>query len=147
MVYWSSVYTFAVYWGFGAIYTIMDVTKKPSFVRRYKVQPGTNEPVDNKKLVRAVIAVLCNQIFVGFPFAIFAYYSMKWRGMPEIRELPTFHWALFEIAVCILVEEFGFYYSHRLLHHKKIYKHIHKQHHMWQSPMAITAIDCHPIGK
>jgi len=28
-------------------------------------------------------------------------------------ELPTFQWVLFEIAVFVLVEEVGFYYSHR----------------------------------
>ena len=30
----------------------MDVFNKPAFLRRYKVQPGTNEPVDNRKLTK-----------------------------------------------------------------------------------------------
>jgi hypothetical protein len=38
---------------------------------------------------------------------------MKWRGSPPLRELPTFHWVLAEMAVHILMEEIGFYYSHR----------------------------------
>lgn len=147
MVWWTTAYTFLIYWGFGAIYTVMDLTNRPKFLRRYKVQQNTNEPVDTKRLVQVIISVIVNQIFVGIPFAIFSFYAMKLRGMPNVRELPTFHWVLFELGICILVEEFGFYYSHRLMHNKRIYKHIHKQHHLWQSPVAVTAIYAHPIGK
>lgn len=146
MVWWTTVYTFLIYWGFGAIYTIMDLTNRPKILRRYKIQPNTNEPVDTKKLIKVIMSVVCNQIFVGIPFAIFSFYAMKLRGMPDVRELPTFHWVLFEIGICILVEEFGFYYSHRLMHSKRIYKYIHKQHHLWQSPVAVTAIYAHPVG-
>lgn len=147
MVYWTTIYTFIIYWGFGLIYTVMDLTNRPKFLRRYKIQANTNEPVDTKKLIKVILSVIFNQIFVGIPFAILSFYAMKLRGMPDVRELPTFHWVLFEIGICILVEEFGFYYSHRLMHSKKIYKHIHKQHHLWQSPVAVTAIYAHPIGK
>ena len=39
-----------VFYGVGSIYTLMDVTNKPQFLRKYKIQPGTNEPVDLDKL-------------------------------------------------------------------------------------------------
>lgn len=32
-------------------------------------------------------------------------------------------------------------------HSKKVYKYIHKQHHLWQSPVAVTAIYAHPVGE
>lgn len=42
----------SVYWILGAIYTVLDVINKPAALRRYKIQPGTNEPVETKRLVK-----------------------------------------------------------------------------------------------
>ena len=42
----------------------------------------------------------------------------------EVSILPEFHWVLAELAVCVIVEELLFYYSHRLLHHKRVCKKI-----------------------
>lgn len=56
--------------------------------------------------------------------ALFSYKVMQKRGYAPMRELPTFHWALFELVVFILIEEVGFYYSHRyiklFLHQQKM---------------------------
>lgn len=144
-IYGSTFLTMLVYWVFGGIYTIMDVTNKPAILRRYKIQPGTNEPVDNTRLLKVIGWVLFNQLAVGLPMAYLSYQIISYRGMPDIRELPTFHWVLFEMAVHILMEEIGFYYSHRLLHSRYLYKHIHKKHHEWTAPISVTAIYCHPI--
>lgn len=109
----SLMLTFVVYWVVGGIYTFLDVTNRPAALRRYKIQPGTNEPVDTRALCKVIVQVLFNQIVVGLPVIYMSYYLMEWRGYPPVRELPTFHWVLAEIAFHILWEEIGFYYSHR----------------------------------
>ena len=52
---WDRMLMIAVYWIFVGIYTILDVTNKPAALRRYKIRPGTNEPVDSKRLMKANI--------------------------------------------------------------------------------------------
>lgn len=164
----TTLLTMFVYWFFGGIYTMLDLTNKPAVLRKYKIQQGTNEPVDRARLIKVcshydffvsanfkfnssnfhsqvLTTVLINQVFVGFPLAVGSYHLMKFRGFADLRELPTFHWVLAELAFCIIIEEIGFYYSHRFLHGRFIYKHIHKQHHEWTAPISVTAIYCHPI--
>ncbi|XP_071516828.1 fatty acid hydroxylase domain-containing protein 2-like [Panulirus ornatus] len=145
MVYGTIVVSYIVHWSFGIIYTLMDITNRPAFLRPYKIQPGTNEPVAPWKLFKCILWVNFNQIIVGIPFSIICFYLLRFRGFDHSHQLPTFHWVIFELIICIVFEEIGFYYSHRLFHHRLLYKHFHKMHHEWQSPIAITALYAHPL--
>ncbi|XP_068220269.1 fatty acid hydroxylase domain-containing protein 2-like [Palaemon carinicauda] len=145
LVYGGTLATYTVYWVSGAVYTFMDVTGIPAFIRPYKVQPGTNEPVSTQKLIKCILVVQFNQLVVGVAFSMLVYHLGSLRGYDTSPQLPTFHWFLFELAMCVLIEEIGFYYSHRLFHHKSLYKHFHKIHHEWQSPISVTALYAHPL--
>ena len=46
----TNVYTTALYWTLGSIYLLMNLTGFPKCMRQYKTQPGTNEPIDRKRL-------------------------------------------------------------------------------------------------
>ena len=68
--------------------------------------------VDRKRLMKTLMVVVCNELlFIPFLWAM--YYVMKWRGCTFKDELPTFQWFLIEFVVYLLIEEVGFYYSHR----------------------------------
>lgn len=68
--------------------------------------------VDKRKLARAVIRVLFNQV-LGLPLMILMHHAMRWRGCSFGTELPTFQWVVWELFVFTWMEEIGFYYSHR----------------------------------
>jgi lathosterol oxidase len=43
-----------------------------------------------------------------------------------------------------LVVDAGLYYSHRLLHHRLLFRHIHRWHHRYVSPIVFTTTAVHP---
>jgi fatty acid hydroxylase domain-containing protein 2 len=51
-VFGTTFLTMAVYWIVGGIYMLLDCTNKPQSLRKYKIQPGTNEPVETTKLLK-----------------------------------------------------------------------------------------------
>ncbi|XP_058483923.1 fatty acid hydroxylase domain-containing protein 2 [Solea solea] len=134
-----------VFWIPNALLLFVDVTGKPSFITRYRIQMDKNNPVDRVKLRHAVKTVILNQLLISGPMVVAVYHITSWRVNPCGPELPTFHWALMELAVFALVEEIMFYYSHRLFHHPSLYKHYHKQHHEWTAPVGVVCIYAHPL--
>lgn len=45
---------------------------------------------------------------------------------------------------CILMDDFFFYWGHRLLHHPLLYSRIHKEHHEYTVTVSISAEYAHP---
>ncbi|XP_005105015.1 fatty acid hydroxylase domain-containing protein 2 [Aplysia californica] len=142
----SFVFTVSVFWLANAVLLVLDLTGWPAFLLKYKIQADKNNPVKKSDLLRAVKVAIFNQTVVGIPFLVAVYYAMRWRGCScSPDDLPTFQWAVFELAIFTLVEEIGFYYSHRLFHHPKLYKHIHKVHHEWTASIGVVSIYAHPV--
>ncbi|XP_070552720.1 fatty acid hydroxylase domain-containing protein 2-like isoform X2 [Ptychodera flava] len=137
--------TWVPYWLFGSLFLLVDATGRPAFILKYKVQQDKNVPVDPVQLRKAILTVLFNQTVITVPFISAFYPLFLWRGMDFGKELPTFQWVIVELTVFSLVEEIGFYYTHRLMHHPSLYKHIHKVHHEWTAPISIISLYCHPV--
>ena len=54
-VYASTVYTVSLYWIVGGFLAFANVTNKPAFMQKYKIQQKKNKPVDREKLKNASI--------------------------------------------------------------------------------------------
>lgn len=60
MVLWvfgTTIFTMLVYWTVGTLYTFMDLTNRPACLRKYKIQPGTNEPVEVRRLLKVMQSI------------------------------------------------------------------------------------------
>uniref|UniRef100_A0A0B6YNK3 Fatty acid hydroxylase domain-containing protein n=1 Tax=Arion vulgaris TaxID=1028688 RepID=A0A0B6YNK3_9EUPU len=142
----SFIYTTAVFWFANIFFIMLDVMGWPSFLLKYKIQSDKNCPLVMADLKKAVKVALFNQTIVGLPFTLAMFFLMRWRGCSvSPDDLPTFQWAVVEMTVFTLIEELCFYYSHRLFHHPRIYKHVHKMHHEWTAPIGIVSIYAHPL--
>jgi len=145
-VYGTSAVAWTAFWVPSLFFMFVDVTGWPACMKKYKIQPGTNSPVSKMKLAKVTLAVLLNQIVLNSLVTLVIYKFMTWRGCgftPD--EFPPLWGIYVEFKLLALWEEFGFYYTHRLFHHPLLYKHIHKQHHEWTSPMGLVSNYAHPI--
>lgn len=96
--------------------------------------------VDDVKTCAKV--VLKNQVLLFFISAAM-YKPMMLSGVRVSAELPTILELLAQVAVCVVVEEVLFYYSHRALHWPRFYKPIHKFHHQFTAPIGLAATYAH----
>lgn len=62
-----------------------------------------------------------------------------------VDQLPTPATLALTIAFCMMCEDATFYWSHRMLHHPRLYPWIHKMHHTFNQTVSIAAEYSHPL--
>ncbi|XP_058444490.1 fatty acid hydroxylase domain-containing protein 2-like [Malaya genurostris] len=133
------------FWVFGGLFVLMDVFNRPRWLRKYKTQPGKNEPLEWAGLLMVMKTILFNQTMVGIPLTYIGFHLAGSKNLPNVRELPSTIVVLRDLCVCLFFAEIGFYYVHRFLHLRPLYRYVHKKHHEWTAPFAWTAMYCHPV--
>ena len=63
----------------------------------------------------------------------------------SFENFPSFCNFIWPFFVLQFLDDFFFYWSHRILHHPQIYKYIHKQHHEFTVTLAWACIYAHPF--
>lgn len=133
-------------WIYGGILAIFELSSRRSTTSTrtnfgVKIQPEKNLSLQHYWNIIKQGAF--NQAFVAAPVGLL--YSEWSTWMLLHLQAITLTKCLIDFAAYILVEEVLFYYLHRLMHHPKLYKYIHKQHHEYTAPIGLAAIYCHPF--
>jgi len=143
-VWGSLIVTTIFYWTSAGLYAIMDFTQWPKFLMKYKIQPDKNVPLDPQRFLKVVFTCMTNEL-MNIPIWMAGYRRWSEQSNADIRFVPDVYTTFLTLFVCMVCHDTIFYHAHRLLHHKALYKHIHKKHHEWQAPIAATAVYAHPL--
>jgi lathosterol oxidase len=54
-------------------------------------------------------------------------------------------WHVVSLVLALAMMDAGLYYSHRLLHHRFLFRHIHRLHHIYLAPVVFTTLAMHPV--
>jgi methylsterol monooxygenase len=109
------------------------------------MQPNENRELDWSKIRHVTAVVLFNQIFISLAVTALIYPLFRWSGCSvSIATFPSFNRFIFDLLICLFVEEFFFYYLHRLFHSRILYRLFHRVHHEFTSPIAVGALYAHP---
>ncbi|KAH7276885.1 hypothetical protein KP509_39G025500 [Ceratopteris richardii] len=110
-------------------------------MKKYKIQSKMNAPeAQTKCIVRLLVYHTC----VNLPLMVLSYPVFTWMGMSCKLPLPSWKVVAFQIASFLILEDFIFYWGHRILHTKWLYKHIHSVHHEYATPFGLTSEYAHP---
>ena len=106
--------------------------------RRLQPGPFRREDLQRELLASAVTAVLFGTLF-GVVFGGQQPVRLSHSGLGGVLEFGAW------LGAIVLLHDTYFYWSHRLLHHRLVFPHVHALHHRSTNPSAFAALAFHPL--
>eukprot|EP00183_Erythrolobus_madagascarensis_P002212 CAMPEP_0185850162 /NCGR_PEP_ID=MMETSP1354-20130828/4402_1 /TAXON_ID=708628 /ORGANISM="Erythrolobus madagascarensis, Strain CCMP3276" /LENGTH=306 /DNA_ID=CAMNT_0028550805 /DNA_START=417 /DNA_END=1337 /DNA_ORIENTATION=+ len=127
------------YWGCYVPFFVMD--QIPSF-RKWKIQGDVvNTGVTHWKCAKLIIM---NHLAVVLPL-VFVSHLFEGVSLQTDANLPSLSTMALQVLVCFIIEDFLFYWGHRALHTRLLYRLIHHVHHEFSAPLGLAAEYAHPV--
>jgi sterol desaturase/sphingolipid hydroxylase (fatty acid hydroxylase superfamily) len=138
-----SVHSFTFVYDFAMV-----LVKRNGLFKEYQLQSPRSEPEES--LVHDCLIKNLRSHYFLLPLVLyyFAYdWFTAWGMKMDHASWQQVEWATIgrDLFVSLIVNDTGFYWSHRALHIPVLYKAIHKQHHQFKQPIAQAAEWAHPI--
>ena len=121
------------------------------FMERYKVleEPwpwNDDKEAWNKLFWRTFFLYGFNACVIG-PLVYCPFYAFDLEVLLDfsVEGIPSSVQMVAQVFLCMLLEDFTFHFSHRMLHHKAIYPYVHKIHHEHKVTIGWAAQHAHPL--
>ncbi len=126
----------------GAAFLIVWVWKKEYF---YAFRIQKNFPEKQKIINEIKYSFLTFCIFGIVGIGVFVASKMGYTKI--YSEISQYGYAYFflSIAIAILIHDVYFYFAHRLMHHKWLFKKVHSVHHQSTNPSPWASFSFHPL--
>nr|VDD17146.1 unnamed protein product [Brassica rapa] len=115
--------------------------ERQGFLTKYKIQAKNNTPAAQEK---CITRLLLYHFCVNLPLMMASYPVFRAMGMRSSLPLPSWKEVSAQILFYFIIEDFVFYWGHRILHTKWLYKTVHSVHHEYATPFGLTSEYAHP---
>ena len=113
-------------------------------LRKYEIKNNSPYPSPDS-IWHAFVDVIVSHFFTRPLLLLLAYPFLRSQLDFTVENLPSLWTLVWQFSFCMQVDDFFFYWGHRLAHHKLIYKYIHKRHHEFKHPVALSVEWAHPV--
>jgi len=121
------------------------IVQNTPYFQQYKIQKKL-PPASLNDWGYVIFWVLLSQLCVQLPLISGQYMFVQYFEIPyDYSTIPPWWDLAWRMVVCFICEDTWNYFLHRALHHKSIYRYIHKVHHTYTSPFALEAELAHPL--
>ena len=116
------------------------------FMRRYKLQQARQWTWKDQAVVLRRVMMSKIGLYLPLAFALHAILKRYDLTLPyQYESMPAWYELAARAVAALWLEDTWHYWLHRLLHHPRLYGRIHKVHHQFSSPFALTSEYAHPI--
>ncbi|KAH8927545.1 putative ERG25-C-4 methyl sterol oxidase [Atractiella rhizophila] len=120
------------------------IVEQFDYFKQWKLQEAKSHSLAEQW--KATKYVLKTHIMVELPLIwgfhpICEYFGMATHSVP----FPSWQTIAYQVVIFFFFEDFFHYWAHRLMHHKALYKHVHKIHHEYSAPFGLAAEYAHPV--
>jgi lathosterol oxidase len=126
----------------GITYLMFYIWKKKIWFR-YKIQQAfpRSKAIQNELLYSGITLLLFALIIYGLLFTSLRGYTRIYANIHE----RSVTWFFASLLIVIFLHDTYFYWTHRLMHWKKIFSFIHHIHHRSHNPTPLAAFSFHPL--
>lgn len=140
----GQVVQFVFWWLPSLLYMSLD-TLAPAFAAAHKIQPAAKRPTAAELLDAGAVVLRNHVLILVLQVAAALASSSRPPVLRVTADLPPLAEAARDVAAMVLGREALFYYVHRLLHWRPLYRRVHKTHHRFTAPVALAAQYAHPL--
>jgi plant 4alpha-monomethylsterol monooxygenase len=120
-------------------FTLLDLYR-PEVAERFRINKNYIFNSDTLKLYLRYFFYIA---FLQFILALIIWPFIRITGIHS-GEFPSFLQVAVQIIIFLFVDDFIFYWAHRMMHTKWVYKKVHALHHKAKDTVALTSVYFHP---